>query len=259
MNPDKPFDGCRLWALVAPRPAPAFTLIELLVTIAVIVVLAMISFGLIGNARTRAQMSLNVANLRALGVASLNYGMDNGGNMPNSSNDRDGEQIRQTTGNHVNLYAAPRRLLGSSFPGGSGHENYVDSADVFYGPFTSAFAARLPGRFYSPNGPQDVIGPFKIGYIFYSLPTVEDSSSPARSPLSYNIGNDRIGVDSVNPRTPLYSDILDLSTLVADTGFTGPKCAVVHLDGSVSLFERSQIRAAGNTNAAIYLMAGVRR
>ena len=66
-----------------------FTLIELLVVIAIIAILAAILFPVFLKARTAAQTSKCMANMRQLGMAIMNYSNDWNGNTPFAYDVRD--------------------------------------------------------------------------------------------------------------------------------------------------------------------------
>lgn len=244
----------------ARRARQGLSLVELLVTMAIIGILATLGFGLIGKVRETSDISLNAANLRALGLASMNYAASNGGRLPATTQTVDGEEkTRMTTTHNAPAAAGPRKLLPKDFPGGTGEERYVDSADVFYGPFTPRLNERRnKGQFFSSRGPNDQNGPFTLGYTFYSLPSEPDGSTPPRNPLRNNIATDRLNGEA-HPRSPLYTDLRTVDDIVSETGFNSSKFMVVHLDGSVSIFEMSEIKVEEGITAIIYQVSGLRR
>ena len=72
--------NCRAFA--ARHEARAFTLIELLVVIAIIAILAAILFPVFSQAKVAAKKSMNVSNLRQIGLAVMMYAADNDETYP---------------------------------------------------------------------------------------------------------------------------------------------------------------------------------
>ncbi|AHF92874.1 N-terminal cleavage protein [Opitutaceae bacterium TAV5] len=233
------------------RSFAAFTLIELLTVVAIIGILAAITLVAVSKVRQAARQVQNASNLRTLGIGSLAYATDNRGRLPATTYDTEGTRPRYTSGYSTNLGTGCRRLLSSRWTGCTGTADYIPSPEVFYGPFTPVLnEGRQPNSFKGPEG-----GSYLIGYIFYSLLPGPDADG--RPPFGYDLANDRIDSGSVNMRTPLYSDMI--GTNIEATGFNGPRCTVVYLDGSVRAFPKDKIEAAGSTNARILVMAGIRQ
>lgn len=74
-------NGSRFGAIAARRSS-GFTLIELLIVIAIVAVLAAISFTLATKIKSKAQSAVCASNMRQVGTAMLEFAMDNQNKLP---------------------------------------------------------------------------------------------------------------------------------------------------------------------------------
>lgn len=223
-----------------------FSLIELLVTVAVVVILVAIVIPLVGFSRESALHVKNASNLRSIGTAFLSYAVDNNGTLPLTSL---GTGFRSQTYYGMGATTGVFKVIGDRFQPGSltpEGEGYVESADVFYGPFTPLFNEKrspAPSGFYEFRA-----NSMYLGYAFYSLP-VQDAG----------VGSDyRAGVGPVNesiqtgdPLAPLASDLMS-AAILETTGGRIQKVTAVHLNGSISVFP-PEIHSLGSNDRIRYI------
>lgn len=124
------------------RGAPTtFTLIELLVVIAIIAVLAAVLMPALRGAREKAMVTRCAGNLRAVGVAMLQYAADSGGWSPPP------QIVRNAAGEFI--WHAPTNLLAHN-RGGDG----VGGPIVYYGA-----GYLMHGRYIEPSNPDILFCP----------------------------------------------------------------------------------------------------
>lgn len=194
---------------------------------------------------SNAKQAENVAKLRMLGLGSLSYAAENGGYLPSVVRVANGTVYgspRMTQGPALwaNQYANPLSMLTNRWDSENadrdvwGQNDILGGPDSFYGPFTPNIE-REPNKFapYNSN-----IGRL-IGYIYYSLPE-DDDSTPPRNRVHPRLINEHTGSEGL-PATPLFSDISTESWANLVGGYTGRNISAVHLDGSVTTYDKDYI------------------
>lgn len=208
----------------------AFSLVEILVTLVIIAVLAFLIMSGVGVMQKSSKQATNIANLRAIGVASLSFAADNNGNLPpHGSLDYKVTTISSHVGGqwpYSKNYGAPPLWLVSKEPLGRGTVEYAQP-DIFYSPFATTAKNRERGQF-------DLVSQTagNIGYIFYSLP--RNSQNAQLIPDVYN--------DTVREaqNTPIYSEFCYASRASSES----PTCPVLYLGGHVKTFRHEEINAS---------------
>lgn len=202
-----------------PRRA-GFTLMELLACIAIIAILGILIFPMIGASRRSTLQMKNVENLRRIGMAILTYAADHQGDVPPSSKEDPWGMPKATWGPALN---GPPRYLYTSKWGTSfkGTQDYLETPDVFYSPFVKKLADREPGKFHSAG---------ILGYILYWS---------TQGGLGGELSNTNIFTAS--PRAPIYSDYC--SDLGKTYNYDHSQCSVLYLDGSVKVFDLKEVNA----------------
>lgn len=206
--------------------------------------------GGIGYVKVRADRTKNISQLRAIGLACLDYAINNDGKVPVNTE----EYAHRSVGRWVGRGSGLRQLLSTRWEGGTGTDDYLSSPDSFYGPFTPKLELQRSPRRFVPNGNN-----YDIGYIYYSLPSVSRNTHPTNTSLPRNLANDFTD-DSNDPRTPLLSDIYT-NAVIQQTGYNGHHVSVVHLNGSVTSLPGESMQNVANINSyiSVAILAGIER
>lgn len=200
------------------------SMIELMVVLAITVLLGLLIFSFGNRATQRTQAILNQNNLREIGMAYLTYAADHDGFTPQAKRHETGE-VGPWFGS-ANAWAAPARKLFDRTDvrwgvNAEGTYNYLSSPDFLYSPFDRRNENRIKGQF-STSG--------LFGYLFMYSPRVQ--------PLIPNFYNEKI---TDEPNMPLCSDFFGPS--YNPESFSSDQCAVLYLDGMVSVFPQSELSA----------------
>lgn len=217
-----------------------------MVTVVVIIILAAIVIPAVNYSRTSALHVKNAGNLRAIAMAFMAYAADHNGTIPLTSiNDGYRYQSYYGMGATTGVY----KLLGDRFRPGTlvpEGEGYVDTADIFYGPFTPLFnqqRAPAPSGFYEYSTRS-----MYLGYVFYSLP-LEDGGIGADRRSGAGPVNENIMVG--DPLAPIASDLMT-EAILRTTGGTIQRVTAVHLNGSISIFP-PEIHQMGSNDRIRYI------
>ncbi len=213
------------------KTSEGFTVVELMTVLMVLAVVVALLMGLSGKVTQAGKTAKNVANLRAIGGATLAFAVDHQGVLPSNGARLD---IRNTSvGSGLSLTGgAARHLVSKKHRLGLSHTDYLAIAQL-YSPFARAYRLSSKDEFFFISSNEA-----RIGYLFYSLPRV---SSNHRD-LVPGLYNDTV---RENPRTPIYSDFC-LSARAAP-GYDAPTCSVLYLDGHVETFPQEELSKYGTS------------
>ncbi|HWL54319.1 MAG TPA: type II secretion system protein [Chthoniobacteraceae bacterium] len=227
----------------APRNQRGLTQLELLMVLVILAILGILAIPVSNRARETTNGAKNVANLKAIGAASLAFAADHEGVLPSNGANLN---VRNTSlGSGLSLSGGPpRHLISRKRWLGLAPTDYLHVTH-FYSPFAEKYAREVKEDFFQLEKNSG-----RIGYLFYSLPR-RSSNNKDLVPGLYN--------DTVreNPRAPLYSDFcLDSRENV---GFRSPNCSVVYLDGHVEIFSQEEVsRHKASWSYVIQYFAGMR-
>jgi len=137
----------------AKRPgARAFTLTELLVTLAIVAVLVSLLFSAVSWSLSRARQVQCTQNLRSLGIAIQNYGMDNYGQFPRSTHSTGINATKSWQYRLVPYLGGELNSNGTIASLGSAPETYASPGDAQYDKrITSMHRDRMPNSSYLYN------------------------------------------------------------------------------------------------------------
>lgn len=199
----------------------AMSMIELVVVLTITLLLGMFIVSSVTRATQRTKAVVNQNNLREIGMAYLTYAADNDGYTPQARRHETG-LVGPWFGS-ANAWSAPARKLFDRTDArwgvnAEGTYNYLNSPDYLYSPFDKRNQNRPAGQF-STTG---------FGYLFMYSPRIQ--------PLIPNFYNEKI---TDEPNMPLCADFFGPS--YSPETFTSEQCAVLYLDGMVSVFQQSDL------------------
>lgn len=113
-----------------PNPCRAFTLLELLVVVAIVAVLAALLLPVLSGARTRAQRTFCLNNLKQINVAVILYAGDNHESLPSAANTGD----NKIGSNSFQIYYKPLVMTYVGLKGAPSPQDKIFDcpADTFY-------------------------------------------------------------------------------------------------------------------------------
>ncbi len=220
------------FSLRTDRRASAFSLMELMAVMVIALVLAVLIHAGTQHVSVAGKRARSIGNLRAIGMASLNFANEHNGNLPPNGT----LSVRASTVGYGLSSSAgpPRYLFAKEETFGLADKNYGVSPEQFYSPFALAYQKRTPGQFYAINAKTAY-----LGYLFYYLPRISANDRD----IGQGVYNDSV---RENANAPLYSDFCITTRDVA--GFSDPFCHVLYIGGHVRAFDQRTVALKGSTS-----------
>jgi len=130
------------------RKIRAFTLVELLVTVAILAILAAVSFPFVGTGLQHANCSACSSNMRSLGIAFLSYSIDNDGTLPGRTQTGGGDKwptlLLPYVGGNAEVYVDPGDPVAVKIPLASLVSNTSNNSSFFFNGFNDLGAYTNP-------------------------------------------------------------------------------------------------------------------